>query len=315
MKKIESHSKILIVGHGNIIETALLNYFRDRGFENIHSSTEMAMDTTVQASVYDFFSHVKPDYVILSSTRSGGIEANQKYAAEFIYHNCESQNNVIYAAHKFGTKKLLFVASSCVYPKETVQPIKEEYLLTGPLEKTSEPYSVAKLAGIKLCQAYRQQYGFDAITMIPATIYGPGSDTDIEKSHVIGALIGKFCEAVVTNQKQVTVLGTGNPRREFLYVDDFVDAAVFLLEQYRDPEITNVGPGQDVSIKELAEMIKEISGFNGEIVFDTSKPDGTMRKLLDNSRIRRLGWKAKTEFKEGLRKIINWYKQFQNIEG
>ena len=302
-------SKILIVGHNDIIENSLVQYFRENGFKNIFSSSAIALDPAIQPATYHFFSTYRPDYVFLGSTRSGGIEANQKHAAEFIYHNLESQNNIVYAAQKFGTQKLLFFAGSCVYPKECPQPIKEEYLLTGPLEKTSEPYSIAKIAGIKLCQTYKKQFGLNAVVMIPATIYGSGSDTDIETAHVIGALLGKFTEAVENNQPEVIVWGTGAPRREFLHEDDFVSASVFLMEHYDGEEMINVGCGSDVSIKELAQIIAEITGFRGSIKFDSTKPDGTMRKLVDNSRIAKMGWKAKVGLKEGIAKTYQGYKK------
>lgn len=300
-------STILVVGHGDIIENALYQHFKNNGYENVYSSTQLALNTTIQPSVYEFFQKHRPEYVFLGSTRSGGIEANIKYAAEFIYHNLESQNNVIYSSWKFGVRKLLYFAGSCIYPKESVQPIKESSLLTGELEKTSEPYSIAKIAGVKLCETFKRQYGLNAVTMIPATVYGPGSDVDLEKAHVIGALIAKFADAVKQNQKEVVVWGTGEPRREFLYVDDFVDASLFLIQHYDGDQMVNVGCGSDVSIKELATIVSEIIGFKGKIFFDTTKPNGTMRKLVDHSKINKLGWKAKTELKEGIKKTFEWY--------
>ena len=295
-------AKILIVGHNDIIESSLKRYFDAHNYSNVFSSFLTGLNPVIQPAVYDFFAQNRPEYVFLASTRSGGIEANRRLAGEFIYHNLESQNNILYASYKFGVKKLVFVASSCVYPKECPQPIKEEYLLTGELEKTSEAYAVAKIAGIKLCEAFRKQYGLNAITVIPATVYGPGSGTDIETAHVIGALMAKFACAVAENKKEVIVWGTGNPRREFLFADDFIEACIFLMDRYEGEELINVGSGYDVSIKELAEMIAQSAGFKGNIIFDQTKPDGVKQKLLDNSRITKLGWRPKIVLKEGIEK-------------
>ena len=304
---MNKNATILIVGHNDIIEKSLTDHFAADHFTRVFSSAAIALNTAIQPAVYDFFAEHKPEYVFLTSTRSGGIEANQKQPAEFIYHNLESQNNVVYAARKFGVKKLLFLASSCVYPKECPQPMKEEYLLTGALEKTSEPYAVAKIAGIKLCQAYRRQYGLNAIVAIPATIYGPGSDTDPATAHVLGALLGKFIAAVKNNSPQVTILGTGAPRREFLFADDFVAACLFLMERYQGEEIMHIGSGNDVAIKELAEMIQRVCGYKGRIAFDESKPDGAMRKLLDSSRLTQLGWRPRISLEEGIRRTHEAY--------
>ncbi|HOW35774.1 MAG TPA: GDP-L-fucose synthase [Candidatus Omnitrophota bacterium] len=303
------NSAILVVGHDDIIDNSLFNYFKAHNFKKVYSSFRAGLDVLNQGAVRSFLKSKRIDYVFLSSTRSGGIAANQKYAAEFIYSNLESQNNIIHASYQSNVKKLMYFAGSCAYPKETPQPIKEKYLLTGPLESTSEPYSVAKIAGIKLCQAYKRQYGFNTVVAVPSTIYGPGSDVDITTAHVIGALIGKFHEAKSRNKNEVVVWGSGKPRREFLYADDFVDACLFLMNTYEDAEMINVGCGFDVSIKELAEMIAEVSGFKGKIVFDRTKPDGTMRKLMDNSRIKRLGWRPKIGLKEGIKKTYDWYAQ------
>lgn len=300
-------ARILIVGHDDIIERSLTGYLRANGFGRVVSSSAMAMDTVIQPSVYDFFAQHRPEYIFLTSTRSGGIEANQKQAAEFIYHNLESQNNVVYAAWKFGVKKLLYVGSSCVYPKDCAQPIKPEYLLTGALEETSTPYAVAKIAGIKLCQAYHRQYGLNAVVTIPATVYGPGIDTDLTTAHVMGALIGKFADALKSGTRQVNVWGSGKPRREFLYAEDFAAAAMFLMERYDGEDIVHIGSGDDVTIQELAEVIKSISGFQGDIAFDAAKPDGAMKKLLDSSFIERLGWKPKVTLEEGIRATYAWY--------
>ena len=301
-------SRILVVGHNDIIENALYTYFKFSGYPNIFSSSQIGLNPTVQASVYAFFQKVRPEYVFLGSTRSGGIDANVKNPAEFLYHNSESQNNIFYSSRKFGVKKLLYIAGSCVYPKECPQPMKEEHLLTGTLEQTSEPYSVAKIAGIKLCQAFRKQYGLNAIAMVPATVYGPGSDVNIETAHVIGALMGKFVSAVVKGRQKVSVWGTGNPRREFLYVDDFLAAALHLMDYYNGEKPVNVGSGSDVTIKELTETIIRAVGFEGEAVFDKTKPDGTMKKLLDSSYVNSLGWKAKVSLDQGIRKTYDGYR-------
>lgn len=304
---MNTKSRILIVGHHDIVDNSLRDYFQSQGYENVISSADIALDTTIQSSVYHFFSENRPEYVFLTSTRSGGIQANIEQPAEFIYHNLESQNNVIYAARKFQTKKLLFLASSCVYPKVCVQPMKEDLILTGKMEETSEPYSIAKAAGIKMCQAYKKQYGLNAIVMIPATVFGPGADVDLTRSHVAGALIAKFAEAVKQGKSEIDVWGSGKPRREFLYVDDFVDACLYLMKNYEGEEVVNVGIGQDFSIVELAEKIAKIAGFKGTIKYDLSKPDGTMKKLLDNGRMQQLGWKPKVSFEEGLRRTFEWY--------
>ncbi len=298
---------ILVVGHNDVIEKSLTDHFAANHCAHIFSSSAIALNTAIQPAVYDFFAEHRPEYVFLTSTRSGGIEANQKQAAEFIYHNLESQNNIVYAARKFGVKKLLYLASSCVYPKECPQPMKEEHLLTGALEKTSEAYAVAKIAGIKLCQAYRRQYGLNAIVAIPATIYGLDSDTDPVTAHVLGALLGKFIDAVKNNSPQVTIWGTGAPRRELVYADDFAAACLFLMERYQGEEIMHIGSGVDVTIKELVEMIQGVCGYKGRIIFDTSKPDGAMRKLLDSSRLTQLGWRPRISLEEGIKKTYEHY--------
>jgi len=309
-------SRILIIGHADAIEHSLTAHFRAQRFTNVFSTAEGAtgrstlrVDFLNQRSVEKFFETKRPEYVFLGSIRSGGIVANQKFAADFIYQNLECQTNVIHAAYKFGVKKLLYYTSSCVYPKAAAQPMKEDSFLTGVLEPTSEPYAIAKIAGMKLCETYNRQYGFKAVVAVPATVYGPGSDMDLKTAHVIGALIAKFRDAVRTNAKEVTVWGSGKPKREFLYADDFVAASLFLMDHYHDAAIINLGCGHDVSIKELARMIQKISGFKGKIAFDASKPDGAMRKLLDNRRVARLGWKAKIDLEEGIRRTYEWYRR------
>ncbi len=306
---MHKNANILIVGHDDVIERSLLSYLTAGGYSNVVSSSKIALNASVQASVYEYFSVHKPDYVFLGSTQSGGIEANQKFAADFIYHNCEAQNNIIYAANNFGTKKLLYFASSCVYPKECPQPMPEELILTGTMESTSLPYSLAKSAGIVLCQSFKKQYGLNAVVMIPATVYGPGSDTDLEKAHVMGALIAKFTKAQESNEKKVVLWGTGKPRREFLYSEDFAEACLLLMDKYNGDEVVNVGCGEDIAIEELASQIAKIINFQGEIVYDTTKPDGVYQKLLDNRRISKLGWKPKVDLKEGIRRTYEWYKE------
>lgn len=304
---MNKNSRILIIGHADAVENSLTQYFKSNKYAHIFSSSSIKVDFLDQRSVEKFFKTKKPEYVFLGSLRSGGIAANQKYAAQFIYENLQCQNNVIHAAYTFKIKKLLYYGASCIYPKETRQPIREESFLTGTLEKTSEPYSTAKIAGAKLCETYNRQYGFKAITAVPATVYGPGSDTDVAAAHVMGALIAKFYQARKVSQKEVVVWGTGKPRREFIFTDDFVDGSIFLMKHYNEPGMINLGCGQDVTIGELARLIAKISGYKGKIIFDSSKPDGTMRKLLDNRRMFRLGWKSKTSLEVGVAKTCAWY--------
>ncbi len=306
---MQRNSRIFIVGHNDSIENSLRRHFTSGGFKHVFSNTKDRVDVLSQAKVQRFFKEARPEYVFLGSIRSGGIAANLKYPAEFIDENCAAQNNVIHAAYAHRAKKLLYFSGSCAYPKDAGQPIKEKALLTGPLEEISEPYSVAKIAGTVMCRAYRAQYGFNAIVAVPATLYGPGSDTDIATAHVMGALISKFHKAVVHGDKEVVVWGTGRARREFLYVDDFVSAGLFLMDRYNEEELINIGCGDDVSIRELADLLKKISGFKGKIVFDASKPDGTMHKLMDNRRITKLGWKPKVGLEEGIRKTYQWYRK------
>ena len=299
--------KIFIVGHNDSIENSLRAYFQAQGFPHVISNTQEGINVLDQSQVAGFFKKFKPEYVFLGSLRSGGIAANQKFPAEFIYENIQSQNLVIEAARLGQVKKLLYFSSSCVYPKEAKQPIRESSLLTGCLEQTSESYALAKIAGTKMCQAYKAQYGFNAIAAVPATLYGPGSDTDIESAHVLGALIAKFHKAKCEGAHEVIVWGSGRPRREFLYVDDFVSACLFLMEHYDGFDAINVGSGVDATIKQLASMIKEISGCKAKIIFDASKPDGAMRKLMDNTRIRKLGWRHKVSLEKGIEKTYQWY--------
>jgi GDP-L-fucose synthase len=311
---MKKDSRILIIGHADAIEHSLTVHFRANGYSNVLSTkvgangrSPLQVDFLDQRSVQKFFETQKPEYVFLGSIRSGGIVANQKFGAEFMYENLECQTNVIHAAYRSGVKKLLYFTSSCVYPKDAKQPIKEESFLTGPLEETSGPYAVAKIAGAKLCQTYNRQYGFKAIVVVPATVYGPGSDMDLKTAHVIGALIAKFSDAVKSGEKEVTVWGSGKPKREFLFADDLVAGSLFLMDRYAGAEMINLGCGTDVSIRELAGIIKKISGFKGKIAFDRSKPDGAMRKLLDSRRVKALGWKPKVKLEEGVRRTYEWH--------
>jgi GDP-L-fucose synthase len=304
-------SKIFIVGHNDSIENSLKKYFQAKGFSQVVSNSQEYINVLDQIRLENFFRKFKPDYVFLGSVRSGGIAANQKFPAEFIYENLQSQDLVIDAAYRHKVKKLLYFSSSCVYPKAASQPIKETTLLTGPLEETSEPYAIAKIAGTKMCQAYKAQYNFNAIAAVPATLYGPGSDTDIETAHVLGALIAKFHKANKENANEVIIWGSGKPKREFLYVDDFVSACLLLMDKYNSADLINVGSGSDVTIKQLAGMIKNISGYKGKIKFDTTKPDGVMRKLMDNTRMRKLGWKPKVNLEEGIEKTYQWFSQLE----
>lgn len=305
---MKKESKIYIAGHKGLVGSVILRSLESYNHKNLITRTSNELDLTRQADVEAFFEKEKPEYVFLAAARVGGILANSTYPADFIRDNLLIQNNVIDAAYRSGAKKLLFLGSSCIYPKLAPQPMKEEHLLTGPLEPTNEWYAIAKIAGIKMCQAYRRQYGFNAISLMPTNLYGPGDNFDLQNSHVLPALIRKFHEAKTAEAKEVVVWGTGEPRREFLHVEDLADAAFFLMQSYDSEEIVNVGIGNDISIKELAYLIKEVVHYQGEIVFDTSKPDGTPRKLLDVSLINSLGWRAKTDLREGIAETYKWYR-------
>ena len=304
---MDKNSRIFVAGHRGLVGSAIRRRLEQGGWSHLIVRTRHETDLRDRAAVDRFFSEAQPEYVFLAAAKVGGILANSTKPAEFLFDNLAVQMNVIDSAYRHGVKKLQFLGSSCIYPKLAPQPIKEEFLLTGPLEPTNEWYAVAKIAGIKLCQSYRLQYGFNAISLMPTNLYGPGDNFDLQSSHVLPALIRKFHDAKANGTPEVAIWGTGSPRREFLHVDDMADAAVRLMEMYDEPEIVNVGTGEDVTIRELAEMVREAVGFTGRLVFDTSKPDGTPRKLLDISRLRGLGWSPKIPLREGIAKTYAWY--------
>ncbi|PWA70449.1 NAD(P)-binding Rossmann-fold superfamily protein [Artemisia annua] len=303
----DKSAKIFVAGHRGLVGSAVVRRLQNVGYTNLILRSHTELDLTNQAAVKTFFSIEKPQYVILAAAKVGGIHANSTYPADFITVNLQIQTNVIDYAYRYGVKKLLFLGSSCIYPKHAPQPIPESALLTGPLEPTNEWYAVAKIAGIKMCQAYRIQYKWDAISAMPTNLYGPNDNFHPENSHVLPALMRRFHEAKVTGAKEVVVWGTGSPLREFLHVDDLADSVVFLLENYSGLEHVNVGSGKEVSIKELAELVKEVVGFEGELVWDSSKPDGTPRKLMDSSTLAKLGWEPKISLRDGLVGTYQWY--------
>ena len=306
---MEKNAKILVIGHDDVIERSLVDYLKKSGFGNVRTAGALHLDLQQRTQADEFFSREKIDYVFLGSVRSGGIEANQKLAADFLLENLCAQNNVIRAAHQNNVKKLLYLASSCIYPKDSAQPLREDSLLTGPLEETSAPYAVAKIAGVKTCQAFRKQYGMNAVVAVPATVYGPGCETDLATAHVLGALLAKFHRAVEERSPEVSVWGSGAPRREFIFADDFAEAAALLMDNYDGEAQVNIGCGEDVSIRELAALLAGVTGFKGKIVFDASKPDGVKQKLLDNTALTKMGWKPKIRLQEGLERTYQWYKQ------
>jgi GDP-L-fucose synthase len=291
------------------VGSAICRLLKQHGYENIVTATRRQLDLTDQGAVQSFFQSEQPEFVFLAAAKVGGINANSTYPAEFIRDNLLVQTNVIDAAYQNGVHKLLFLGSSCIYPKLSPQPMKEQYLLTGPLEPTNEWYAIAKIAGIKMCQAYHKQYGFDAISLMPTNLYGPGDNFDLRNSHVLPALIRKFHQAKKDGRGEVEVWGTGEPKREFLHVDDLASACVFLMQNYSSPEIINVGTGQDISIGDLARMVQEITGFQGTIRFNTEMPDGTPRKLLDISRLQGLGWRPEKKLRDGIQETYQWYIQ------
>ncbi|HNZ70643.1 MAG TPA: GDP-L-fucose synthase [Candidatus Dojkabacteria bacterium] len=304
---MDKNSKIFVAGHKGLVGSAITRKLQSHGYTNLVFRDYTELDLTDQKATMDFFVQEKPEYVFLAAAHVGGILANKTHKADFIYINLQIQNNVIYASYKNNVKKLLFLGSSCIYPKLAAQPIKEEYLMTGPLEETNDAYAIAKIAGIKMCQSFNEQYGTKYISVMPTNLYGQNDNFNLETSHVLPAMIRKFHEAKETNAESVTLWGTGAPMREFLYVDDLADAVVYLMNNYDESEIVNIGTGIDVTIKELAETIKDIVGFTGEIVWDKSKPDGTPRKLLDVSRLHGLGWKHNIELKEGIKMTYDWF--------
>eukprot|EP00249_Psilotum_nudum_P008301 c21178_g1_i1 orf=190-1161(+) len=304
---MNKEDKIYVAGHRGLVGSAIVRRLQKEGFDHLVLRTHKELDLTRQADVDKFFEEERPKFVIVAAAKVGGIHANSTYPAEFIGINLQIQTNVIDAAYKTGVKKLLFLGSSCIYPKFAPQPIKEDALLTGPLEPTNEWYAVAKIAGIKMCQAYRLQYNWDAISGMPTNLYGPYDNFHPENSHVLPALIRRFHEAKLMGAKEVVVWGTGSPLREFLHVDDLADAVIFVMEKYSDLPHVNMGSGEEVTIKELAELVKEVVGFEGELNWDTTKPEGTPRKLMDNSKLVSLGWKPKISLKEGLIDTYKWY--------
>lgn len=300
-------AKIYVAGHRGLVGSAIVRNLENKGYKNIICKTHRELDLTNQSEVRRFFEEEKPEYVFLAAAKVGGIHANNTYPADFIYDNLMIQNNVIKAAHDFEVKKLLFLGSTCIYPKMAPQPIKEEYLLTGSLEETNEAYAIAKIAGLEMCKFFKRQYGDNFISCMPTNLYGPNDNFDLKNSHVLPALIRKFHEAKVNNSDVVEVWGTGTPLREFLYVDDMADACVFLMENYDGEQHVNIGTGEEVSIKELAETVKEVVGFDGELVFNTDMPDGTPRKLTTVDKLHGLGWKHKVSLNEGIKLAYTWF--------
>ena len=302
-------AKIYVAGHNGMVGSAICRELINKGYNNLIFKSSKELDLRNQQSVQNFFKKQSPEYVFLSAAKVGGILANSTYKADFIYDNLMIQNNVINSSYNSGVKKLLFLGSSCIYPKMSEQPIKEDYLLSGYLEPSNEPYAIAKIAGLKLCQYYKEQYRCDFISLMPTNLYGINDNFDLNNSHVLPALIRKFHEAKIDKKPFVELWGSGTPMREFLYVDDLAEASVFLMKNYSDSSLVNVGTGKDLSILDLATKIKDIIGFSGEIKWDTSKPDGTPKKLLDVSKINNLGWRAKTSLSEGIKRTYSWYVQ------
>ena len=303
----DTSARVYVAGHRGMVGSAIVRALEAAGFQSILTRTSTELDLRDQAAVKDFFAETQPQYVFLAAARVGGILANDTYPADFLYDNLAIETNVIHAACRQRVKKLLFLGSTCIYPRLAPQPLQEDALLTGPLEPTNEWYAVAKIAGIKLCQAYRRQHGCDFISAMPTNLYGPGDNYDLEQSHVIPAMLRKMHDAKERASSRVSLWGTGTPLREFLHLDDLADALLFLMQHYSDEPHLNVGVGQDLSIRDLAELVREVVGFEGEIVFDPSKPDGTPRKLVDTRRINALGWRAKKPLREGLEEAYAWF--------
>jgi len=307
--EVKKDVKIYVAGHRGLVGSAIMRKLKKEGYNNLVYRTSSELDLRRQEKVEEFFKKEQPEYVILAAAKVGGIQANDKYSAEFLYDNLMIESNVIEAAYQNDVKKLLFLGSSCIYPKFADQPMKEKYLLSGKLESTNEGYAVAKITGIKLCEHYNKQYGTNFISAMPTNLYGPNDNFDLETSHVLPALIRKFHEAKINNEDEVVIWGTGKPKREFLHVDDLADALLFLMNNYDGDQFVNVGVGKDISILELAELIKDVVGFEGEIVNDLSKPDGTPRKLLEVSKLNNLGWKAQISLEEGIKDTYQWFKE------
>jgi GDP-L-fucose synthase len=305
--RMKQSDKIYVAGHSGLVGSALLRLLKERGFLNLITRSRAELDLRDERMVRDFFAEEGPEVVVLAAAKVGGIKANIDAPVEFLIENLQIQNNVIRAAHEAGARKLLFLGSSCIYPKFAPQPIPESALLSGPLEPTNEPYAIAKIAGVKLCQAFAREYGANFISAMPTNLYGPGDNFDLETSHALAALLRKAHEAKMSGAKEMIVWGTGEPRREFLHADDLAAAVLFLLEKYDSPEIINVGCGEDISIRELAELICEVVGFRGELRWDRSKPDGTPRKLLDVSKIKKLGWHPTISLRDGVARFYEWF--------
>lgn len=303
---LDTHDKIYVAGHNGLVGSAIVRQLKKEGYTNIITRSRAELDLCDQQAVENFFALQQPDFVFLAAAKVGGILANRDYPATFIYDNIMISANVINAAYRHGVKKLLFLGSSCIYPRSCPQPMKEEYLLSGYLEPTNEPYAVAKIAGITMCQSYNRQYDTTFISCMPTNLYGINDNFDLQSSHVLPALMRKMYEAKKQNNDRVVIWGTGSPRREFLHVDDLADATIFLMKYYNDSAIINIGTGKDISIKKLALLIKDIVGFKGKLVFDTNKPDGTQQKLLDVSRLNALGWKASISLKKGIEQTLQW---------
>jgi len=305
---MEKHSRIYIAGHRGMVGSAILRKLQQAGHDQFILRTSRELDLRDQAAVADFFEQEKPEYVFLAAAKVGGILANNTYRGEFLYDNLMIQNNIIHASWQQGVKKLMFLGSSCIYPKLAPQPLKEDYLLTGPLEPTNEPYAIAKIAGIKLCDAYRSQYGCNFVSVMPTNLYGPNDNYDLNNSHVLPALIRKFHEARLSGAPSVTLWGTGKPRREFLHVDDLAEACIYLMHNYHEEGLVNIGTGEDIEIGELARMVSRIVGYEGEIVHDLSKPDGTPRKLMDVSKLHGFGWTHAIDLESGIKSVYEEYK-------
>ena len=304
-KTMNLQDKIYIAGHRGMVGSAILRQLKQKGYTNFVLKTSSELDLRNQQAVSDFFAQEKPDFVFLAAAKVGGIIANNTYRGDFIYENLMIQNNIIHQSYLNNVKKLMFLGSSCIYPKMAPQPLKEEYMLTGELEPTNEPYAIAKIAGIKMCDAYRDQFGCNFISVMPTNLYGPNDNYDLKNSHVLPAMLRKFITAKRNNDISVTIWGTGSPKREFLHADDLAEACLYLMENYNEQGLVNIGVGEDISILDLAILVKKIVGFEGEILTDTSKPDGTPRKLMDVSKLNSFGWKAKTSLEEGIQKVYD----------